>query len=150
MLQESNTEKLTYAPLPIISKEEAIEIIKNDDFDMLKIVPLSLGEYCEDSKFSENICLTLMNHSDEVIRTFAMQGLAYIARNHCSLERARVEKPVLKMMRSKMGYEALCRANDAFVDIYLFMKWNVTPEYIWSIVLFKLNLLTCKRKAKLS
>ena len=118
MLQESNTEKLTYAPLPIISKEEAIEIIKNDDFDMLKIVPLSLGEYCEDSKFSENICLTLMNHSDEVIRTFAMQGLAYIARNHCSLERARVEKPVLKMMRSKMGHEALCRANDAFVDIY--------------------------------
>ena len=91
---------------------------------------MALGEYCEDWKFAQDVCLGLVENQDERIRVNALLGLSYIARNHCKLEKNKVYIAAKKVLKSKMTMANTYRAFDAIDDIYIFMKWRKNFAYI--------------------
>lgn len=115
---------MRYQGLRYISIENAKGIIKNDNYDELLLLPLSLGEYCDDCIFAQKICLFLINKKEEALKANAVLGLSYIARNHKGLDEKFVKPAILKVMRQSNNSDDLCRIRDAVDDIYLFMEWK--------------------------
>lgn len=112
-----------YRPLQEHSDQEINNILKSEDRDLLMRLPLSVGEYHPNWKFSQDICAELSNHLDPAIRANAVLGIAYIARTKGKLEKHIVKPIVLKELRDNKEFE--WRINDSIDDINLFMKWNL-------------------------
>lgn len=125
---------MKYKPLPFITQEAALRILKNGNADELRILPLSLGEYCEDWKFAQDICLELLNNADDQTRVSAAYGLSYIARNHRMLEKKSVEEIIFRAYRNPANKQLKEDIKFAICDIYLFMKWKpslrVLPDWL--------------------
>lgn len=74
--------KLVYKPLEPLTKVQIEEQLKRGNEEELILLPLSVGEYAENWKETQDVCLKLMEHNNPAIRANAALGLAYIARNH--------------------------------------------------------------------
>lgn len=138
---------MRYEPLDYISQEEAEYILKSNDIEKLRILPLSIGEYCGDWKFAQDICLLLTKYSDEELKANAILGLSFIARNHGILEKKPVEKSILRVMRSDLDFKSLDRVLYSAEDIYLFMRWKQSLAYKFLKIVCKLNLQNKKCEA---
>lgn len=112
-----------YRPLEDYSDQQILEILNSNNKELLLLLPLSVGEYHTNWKFSQDICTKLSEHSDPAIRANSVLGLVYIARTKGQLEEHIVKPVVLKELKSNPEYE--WRINDAIDDINLYMKWNL-------------------------
>jgi len=126
-MRNQNVSKLVYKPLESLSKLEIQELLKKGKEDELLSLSLSVGEYCEDWKYSQDICLNLMEHDSAEIRANAALGLAYIARKHRMLDKRLVKPYLLKELRENFEFE--WRIKDAISDINMFMGWNLASKY---------------------
>lgn len=136
---------MEYKTLNYISKQEAIKILKNNKTEELLLLPLSLGEYCPDWEFAQNICLKLANSENQNIKANAILGLSYVARNHLCLEEEQVKKAVYNVVRSKLDLKNFCRVIEAADDIHIYMKWKIGIRYRIIKLLFKFNCLLKNR-----
>jgi hypothetical protein len=112
-----------YRPLEEYSDQEIIDILKSDNRELLLQLPLSVGEYHLNWKYSQDICIKLSDHLDPAIRANAVLGLAYIARTKRKLEEHIVKPIILRELKHNQEYK--WRINDAIDDINLFMKWSL-------------------------
>ncbi len=119
--------KLVYKPLKPLSKIEIQEQLKRGNEEELILLPLSVGEYSENWKEAQAICLKLMEHSSPAIRANAALGLAYIARNHRMLDKRIVKPYLLKELRENPEFN--WRIRDAISDINMFMGWNLASKH---------------------
>ena len=86
--------KRVYQPLPVIEDKKIERILQLGNIDELMILPLSVGEYHEDWKTAQNVCVELSNRSDERVRANSALGFTYIARTKGKLEK-HIVKPIL-------------------------------------------------------
>lgn len=114
---------MKYEPLNIVSKNEAQNILDNGNNMQLKLLPLSLGEYCEDWEFAQEVCFKLTDNNDTEVRANAILGLSFIARNHKKLKRECVERLISKVLKTDLDDFSLDRVKIAIEDIYLYMNW---------------------------
>lgn len=93
-----------------MSKLEIQERLKKGKEDELLLLPLSVGEYGENWKDSQEICLKLMEHNNAAVRANAALGLAYIAGNHRMLDKRLVKPFLLKELREnpEVSIELCC------------------------------------------
>lgn len=115
--------KNVYQPLPVVNRQQAAEIIASGNINELALLPLSVGEHFTDWKAAQDICITLADHADEIVRGNAALGLAYIARTKGRLEKHLV-KPILLRLLKNCG-EYRWRVVDAIEDINLYMGWQL-------------------------
>lgn len=115
--------KMVYRPLENIERNQIKEILENGTYEELLLLPLRIGEYCENWKEAQDICLKLMGNDNAAIRANAALGLSYIARTQGKLDK-RLVKPYL-LHELKMNEEYRWRIIDSIEDINLFMGWNI-------------------------
>ena len=121
------SEKLVYKPLDRLSKSQIMEQLeKGTEADLIRL-PLSVGEYSDNWKDAQDVCLKLMEHNNAAIRANAALGLAYIARNHGMLDKRLVKPYLLRELRENVEYN--WRIRDAILDINIFMKWNLASKH---------------------
>lgn len=130
---------MKYENLKFTSKQEALNILNDNDTEELLLLPLSLGEYCSDWKFAQEICFKLANHINQNIRANAILGLSYIARNHLCLDKKQVYPVIYNVLKTKLSTNNLNRVIEAADDIHIFMKWKFSIKYIIFKVLLKLD-----------
>ena len=125
---------MKYEPLPFLSNETALEILKNANPNELKVLPFSLGEYCEDWKFAQDICIELLNSPHLDVRVNAVCELSYIARNHKMLEKKRIESIIFRTYRNPANQPFKDDISISIHDIYMYMNWKpslrVLPNWI--------------------
>lgn len=119
--------ELIYKPLEPLTKLQIEEQLERGDEADLILLPLSIGEYADNWKEAQDVCLKLMEHSNPAIRANAALGLAYIARNHRMLDKRIVKPYLLKELRENVEYE--WRIKDAISDINIFMGWNLASKH---------------------
>lgn len=119
--------ELVYKPLEPLSKLEIQERLKRGKEDELALLPLSVGEYGENWKEAQAVCLKLIEHNNPAIRANAALGLAYIARNHRMLDKRIVKPYLLKELRENQEFK--WRIRDAISDINMFMGWNLASKH---------------------
>lgn len=122
---------MKYEQLKYISKNEAEIILLANKKEELLLLPLSLGEYCEEPEYAQKICIDLANKEDPDIKTNAILGLSYIARKHAFLEKKNVESTICAVLGSPLSINSVYRVIEAAEDIYLFMKWRKGLKYIF-------------------
>lgn len=130
---------MRYEPLKRVSKEEVQYILKENNIERLKLLPLSVGEYCEDWKFAQDVCLCLTKHTDETVKANSMLGLSYIARNHNKIEKNIIKAAYKFLIKQKMSKANRSRVLESMEDIYIFMKWKVDFCYMANKIRLLLN-----------
>ena len=88
---------MKYVQLPHFSTEEITKAINENDITKLEIIPLSVGEYCDQYSDSIEICLELSHNSNPKIRAYSLLGISYIARTTRSLNK----KKILSIMKKE-------------------------------------------------
>lgn len=124
-------ENLKYRALPAIeSKEHAIELENSSDLDVLKLLPLSIGDQCpeEEKVFAQSLCLRLADSQDAATRANAILGLAYIARRHRWLDKRLVKPYILRELRENDEFN--WRIIDAIEDINQYLGWRLAKKRI--------------------
>lgn len=114
---------LKYEPLKQFSCEEIDRAIKNNIIDEMRIIPLSVGEYCDDYEYALDVCFELLNNNNPEIRANAILGLAYIARNHGKLPKKKVIPILRHEYQNNIHHRG--RITDAIGDISVFLKWHI-------------------------
>lgn len=72
---------MIYKCLPQYTSDDIEKIIKSDDENQVKILPLTVGEYNLDLEYAQDICLYLCDsHFNDEVRANAILGLSYLAR----------------------------------------------------------------------
>lgn len=112
-----------YKPLEQLSDIEINNILQKGDLEELIRLPLSVGEYHINWKYTQDLCVRLSNHENARVRANAVLGFAYIARTKGMLEKHIVKPIILKELRENKDNQ--WRIIDAIDDINLFMKWNI-------------------------
>ena len=113
---------MKYNPLKKFSNIEIQDILESSsNIQDARVLPLSVGEYCDNWETAQDICIRLINHIDDEVRANAILGLSYIARRYHILDRNIIE-PLLKK-ELKRNINCRDRVLYAIEDIYLFLKW---------------------------
>jgi hypothetical protein len=121
--------KLIYEPLPQYNINEIRQILNTGTIEEIRILPLSVGEYVENWKEAQDICVKLSKHEDEEVRANAARGLGYIARTRRKLEKHIVKPILLKLLNECTGI-AKEYVMDAISDVNIFMEWNLGEKAI--------------------
>ena len=117
---------MIYRPLEEITYQEALLELKSADEKTLLLLPLRAGEYIEQWKEAQDICLRLVDSPSAAIRANAILGLAYTARTKGRLDK-RITKPyILRELRTNEEFR--WRIEDAIDDINMFLKWNISKK----------------------
>lgn len=124
--EDGEKEHRIYRPLEKADKKEAEQILSDGIYMELVLLPLRIGEYCDNWKEAQDICLKLMENENAAVRANAALGLSYIARTHEKLEK-RVVRPYL-LRELKENEEYRWRIIDSIKDINLFMGWNIAEK----------------------
>lgn len=115
-----------YCPLEEIDYGKIRAILDNGTYEELVLLPLRVGEYGNDWKKSQSICLGLMDNESEIIRANAVLGLSYIARTQKNLDKRLVKPYLLRELERNKEYR--WRIIDAIEDINLFLNWNIAKK----------------------
>jgi hypothetical protein len=86
-------------------------------------LPLAVGEYFLDWKYSQDECLRLAEHSSDIVRANACLGLAYVTRTKQRLEKHLVKPILLRELRYQREFR--WRVEDAIKDINHYLKWHL-------------------------
>tara|TARA_Y100000766_G_C18360999_1_gene344089 strand:- start:107 stop:457 length:351 start_codon:yes stop_codon:yes gene_type:complete len=113
---------MKYEALPEYDNEEITRIMSNGTIEEKTLLPLSLGIYCTNWKFAQDICLTLSKNENEEISSNAILGLAYLARTQKKLQKELVMPILLEGLKKHSKY--LGKIEDAISDIEIFLKWK--------------------------
>lgn len=128
---DKTNEKKYYKPLSQYNDEEIINIIKNGAIEEIIVLPLSVGFYCTNWKFAQNICVELCNYDDERVRCNCALGFGYIAKTQGKLEKHIVKPLLLKLLREKTETEL---SKDQVITgiklVNLFLGWNIGKKEI--------------------
>ena len=118
---------MVYKPLPYYTINEIRQIINTGIIEDIRILPLSVGEYVENWKEAQDICIEFSVHKDEEVRANAARGLGSIARRMKKLEKNIVKPILLKLLDDCMEYDPIIIAYiiEGIGDINFFMKWNI-------------------------
>ena len=112
---------MKYEPLRQFADSEVEEILSSGEVDLIKLLPLSIGEYHNDVAFAQNFCeKLLMNGTTDEIRANAVLGLSYIARRFVKLDKSIIPKLKDELKRNNTFHD---RVEYSIDDIYLFMRW---------------------------
>lgn len=120
------SERRVYRPLENYGMEEAKDILEHGTREQLVTLPLSVGEYCADWKFAQQLCISLLNHDDAVIRANAALGLAYIARTKGKLDKRLVKPYLIRELRE--NEDMRWRIIDAIEYINHYLKWHLAEK----------------------
>lgn len=122
---------MKYQPLPSIdSIEQAKELLQSKDIDVIRLLPLSVGDQCPESEksFAQSLCLKLAESNDEATSANAILGLAYIARRHGWLDKRLVKPYILNQLRENKEFN--WRIIDAIEDINQYLGWRLANKKI--------------------
>ena len=117
---------MLYQPLAEITYQEALAQLENGDEETLLLLPLRAGEYIEQWREAQDICLRLADHPSAAIRANAILGLAYTARTKGMLDKRIVKPYILRELRTNEEYR--WRIEEAIEDINIFLKWNISKK----------------------
>ncbi len=117
-----------YRPLPELDTAEINRIMVSGTIDELIVLPLTVGEYSEDWKAAQDICIQLAEHKDERVRANAALGLAYIARTKRKLDKHLVKPVLLKLLRECTNQK--WRIVDSIEDINLYLNWHMAEKHL--------------------
>ena len=95
----------------------------------MMILLFVVGEYVNNWKVAQDICVKLSTHENERVRANAGMGIAYVARTKGKLEKHIVKPILLKLLRECTG-ENKYIVIDAISDLKIFMKWNIGEKII--------------------
>ncbi len=117
----------TYQQLRIFTDRSQIAaILATGSIADLELLSLSIGEDFPNWKYAQDVCLQLVEHSEDNVRANACLGLGYIARNHGKLEKHLV-KPVLRReLRTQTEYRG--KIEDAIGDINSYLGWRLAHK----------------------
>ena len=90
------------------------------------LLPLRVGEYLDQWKNAQDICLRLAEHPSAVIRANAVLGPAYTARTKGMLDKRIVKPYLLQELRTNAEYR--WRIEDAIAYINYYLKWNIAQK----------------------
>lgn len=111
---------MIYNNLPEYSNEEINLILNSCDYDKIKQVLLSIGEYSLDYNFALNLILEkfLSSNNDE-IRSYCALGFSYLARRF-----KQMDVNVINLLKDEVSNNATWRGRvqDAIDDIEVFVK----------------------------
>ena len=114
---------MIYCELPEYTAYDIRRIICTEDIDEIKIVPLSVGEYCENLDYAEDVCIYVyVNYADEEVRANAILGLSYLARRFNFLSSKVIPYLQMEYNRSTKYRERIIFAIE---DIELFTKGSI-------------------------
>ena len=114
----------TYKPIPKMTRADIEIAIRDNNLEILHIVPLSAALHSEDPVWAQEICLTLSHHSDFNVRGNAILGFGHIARIHGVLDRDRVQ-PIIEDGLHDAAEYVRSHAHDAAGDVEHFLKWRI-------------------------
>lgn len=111
---------MKYEPLPQFTKSEVLAILCGGSKEDKKIVSLSVGEYCDDCTFAQEVCAKLLSDEDAEVRAYAALGFGYIARNHPYLKRLDILPLLKKELAQNSQFNGIIE--DAISDVNIFLK----------------------------
>ena len=117
---------MLYQPLEWITYQDALNELEKGDEESLLRLPLRVGEYLDQWKNAQDICLRLAEHPSAVIRANAILGLAYTARTKGMLDKRIVKPYLLQELRTNTAYR--WRIEDAITEINYYLKWNIAQK----------------------
>ncbi|MBE6639632.1 MAG: hypothetical protein E7616_09345 [Ruminococcaceae bacterium] len=112
---------MKYEQLKLFSHDEIQKAIFDGEVQKLYMIPLSVGEYSNDSEYAQDICLMLLGHKNSKVRANAVLGFSYIARKHQTLDESII--PLLQYEYDNNQTER-DRIREAIEDISLFLGWG--------------------------
>lgn len=112
---------MRYEKLTPYSEEDIHKIMSSGNENIIKLLPLSIGEYHEDLAFAQSFCLKLLEHDlNDEIRANAVLGLSYLARRFRQLDKTIIHRLHKELEKNK---EFRDRVEYSIEDINLFMDW---------------------------
>ena len=121
-------EKRVYKPLQNIGQEELQTVLTSGSREELALLPLRVGEYWDNWREAQTVCLKLLTHEDAMIRANAALGLAYTARTQGALDKEMVKPYLLKELRENEEYR--WRIIDSIQDINSYLGWHMAEKAI--------------------
>ena len=112
-----------YQPMLPISFGEALELLKSGSHDELLALAPRVGEYLENWREAQDICIRLLENDDPRVRNNAVMGLSYIARVHGKLDKRIVKPYLLREMRCNSQFKEQIKMY--IDDINKFLNWNI-------------------------
>ncbi len=111
------------------TKQSIDALVARAEVDDLRLVPIAITCWgTPDPQWSENICLSLSQHSDPFVRGNAVLGLGHLSRVCGVLDKARC-LPVVEAALSDPDAHVRGQANAAVDDLNHFLGWSVKiPE----------------------
>lgn len=106
------------------SDSDVYEVIKMNNEEVLKLLPIQLGFNHENWKFVQDVCVILSEHAHPDIRGNALLALTYVAMIHKKLEKNIVKPLLLRGLKDEDRW-VKGRAQDALDDINTYMKWKI-------------------------
>ena len=106
------------------SDTEIMQAIKENNEELLKDLCIPLGKMHENWRFSQDVCVKLSDHGNEVIRSSALLGLSMTVMRHLKIEK-NIVKPVLLRGRNDQSEVVRNAAETAINDINSWMKWSI-------------------------
>jgi hypothetical protein len=110
---------MKYQKTLLISYEDAKEKLKSDDPIHVTDALVRLTYHYSDWRWVQDQCLTLINHSDPVIKGLAVSCLGHLARIHNTIDTFKV-LPILNSLLDDPDIGG--RAEDAIDDIEMFAR----------------------------
>ena len=119
-------EKLKYIDVQAlqITDAEVLVAIKNDDIELLRLIPIKLGLTHQNWNFIQNISVKLSEHPDENVRGNSFRGFGYAALNHKKLEKNIVKPVLLRGIKDESDWVRSC-AEDALDQVNSYMGWKI-------------------------
>ena len=116
---------MRYEDIPILTKEEILEVLHEADPDELKTIPLSAALGIDDWQWAQAVCLQLATHPEPIVRGNAILGFGHLARVHRRLDRDRVEPALRDALNDRDAY-VRGHADSAAEDVTTFLGWQLT------------------------
>lgn len=122
---------MKYEPIKTITYKECLEILDNGDETELTLLPLRAGEYLENWREAQDICIRCFELSSPEVRANSVLGLSYVARNHSRLDLRLVKPYILRELRENTEIER-CRERVIYSveDINMFLDWKLGQNII--------------------
>jgi hypothetical protein len=107
-----------------ITDSEVLAAIKNDDIELLRLIPVKLGLNHKNWNFIQNVSVKLSEHPNENIRGNSFRGFGYAAMNHRKLEKNIVKPVLLRGIKDESEWVRSC-AEDALDQVNSYMGWKI-------------------------
>ena len=116
--------KRIYRQTESVADREAIDVIRSDDVERLRRLPIDLAHHHGNWKFIQDVCVQLSGHSDWIVRGNSLLALRYAVHRYRCFEK-NVIKPVLLRGLKDLKPEVVYHAEESIAEINWLMKWRI-------------------------